>query len=114
MIRVIFHMRNTQYLGCQIEGHSGLAPSGSDILCAAVSALSQTAVIGLEAYAPGKFESEIRDNGFLRIQLHDAASEEVLHDSQIILRTLHLGLEAIASEYRKHIKIALQEVNRHD
>lgn len=114
MIRVTFYQRGTQYLGCEIEGHSDFAPSGSDIVCAAVSALSQTAVIALEVYAPEKYESEIGENGFLRIRLKDAISGEMLHDSQVLLRTLHLGLEAIASEYRKHIKIGLQEVNRHD
>lgn len=34
--------------GFEIEGHAGYAPKGSDIICAAVSALSQTCRISIK------------------------------------------------------------------
>ena len=40
--------RQGSIIGFAAQGHSGYAESGSDIVCAAVSALTQTCELGLE------------------------------------------------------------------
>ena len=40
----LFQNSDKQYWGFQIEGHAGYAEEGSDIICAAVSAIAYTAV----------------------------------------------------------------------
>jgi uncharacterized protein YsxB (DUF464 family) len=40
-------------LTIDVKGHAGYAPHGQDIVCAAVSAIVQTAVLGLESIAAG-------------------------------------------------------------
>lgn len=50
----------------EITGHSMSAPHGQDIVCAAVSAITQTTVLGLNAIAaayPEYVEMEITQNG---------------------------------------------------
>ena len=37
MITVSFHTEGSRIVGFDVHGHSGLAPAGEDILCAAVS-----------------------------------------------------------------------------
>lgn len=53
------------YTQITIEGHSGYAANGKDIVCAGVSAISHTAVLGLKAIAetyPGHVMIEIEDD----------------------------------------------------
>ena len=55
MITAAFHLEGARIVSFQVEGHSGLAPQGEDILCAAVTSavrLTECAVndvLGLEA-----------------------------------------------------------------
>ena len=37
MIEVTFHSQGSRLSGFEVKGHSGLAPQGEDILCAAVT-----------------------------------------------------------------------------
>lgn len=39
------------YLRLEMEGHAGAGPKGADIVCAAVSAIAETAVMGLAEVA---------------------------------------------------------------
>ena len=41
MTRAVFYRRNGRLIGFDIKGHSGYAESGSDIVCAAVSTLTE-------------------------------------------------------------------------
>ena len=55
MIEVTFYSQGSRLTGFEVKGHSGLAPEGEDILCAAVTSavrLTECAVndvLGLEA-----------------------------------------------------------------
>ena len=55
MIKATFHMEGSNIVSFQVEGHSGLAEAGTDVLCAAVTSavrLTECAVndvLGLEA-----------------------------------------------------------------
>jgi len=87
-----------------VLGHAGAAPHGEDIVCAAISVLSQTAVIGLHHFLSQAPETEIKP-GLLRCILPgelDAKEEEL---SQVILKTMVLGLEALEPDYGKYFKI---------
>lgn len=39
------------HVSIDIAGHAGYAPYGQDIVCSAISAIVQTAILGLEAIA---------------------------------------------------------------
>ena len=55
MVKATFHMEGSNIVSFQVEGHSGLAEAGTDVLCAAVTSavrLTECAVndvLGLEA-----------------------------------------------------------------
>lgn len=76
-----------------MEGHAGLAPKGSDIACAGVSALTLTLIKGLEEVA-GIELTESRGDDFLIIQW-----EHMNEIGQALIDTWHLGITAIAEEY---------------
>lgn len=90
--------------GFRISGHAGYAPSGQDIVCAAVSFLSITVVNSLEKQlgAEGSVQSE---DGYLSYQLPEGLSQEQRQVAQIILRTLVTGLQNLQETYPKYISI---------
>ncbi|OGO76636.1 MAG: hypothetical protein A2Y23_06460, partial [Clostridiales bacterium GWB2_37_7] len=52
----------------KVDGHAGFAKSGDDIVCSAVSVLTQTTVQGLKMVADIDIEYEIKD-GYLSCRL---------------------------------------------
>jgi hypothetical protein len=90
----------------EVSGHAGYAEYGLDIVCAAVSALSISAVNGLDYFLPVKPEVEVIDpRGFLSCALPDL-EPQTLEQAQWILHTMVLGVEAIQQNYgEKYLKI---------
>jgi len=102
--------RDKQNRICAFEasGHSNSnAYAGTDIHCAAISAIVQTAAIGLTEYAKAKADIKIKD-GYLSCKLknlEDASNPAVA----AILETMQLGLESFSKSYGKYIRI-IEEV----
>ncbi len=90
-----------------LTGHADSGPYGSDIVCAAVSALAISAVNGLEAL--GGFIPEVvvdeEKGGYLAVSLIDAINGEQLNISQILLENLLLGLQSIEEENKKYLTV---------
>ena len=105
MIRVVF-WRGTGGLpaGFRVQGHAGYRPKGEDIVCAAVSALAQTAVISLKDHLPAAPEVNIRD-GVLECRLPASLNATAQEQARVILRTIELGLKAIAGDYKQYVTI---------
>jgi len=108
MIRVAFWQGAGGLLGgFRVQGHAGYRPKGEDIVCAAVSALAQTAVISLKDQLPVAPEVNIRD-GALECRLPASLNPAAQEQAQVILRTIELGLKAIASDYEQYVTIAYE------
>jgi len=81
-----------------VDGHSGYADPGEDIVCAAVSALSQTAVLGLETVLGLKPEVTKKD-GYLAVAVDQPKT------CRVLLETMVLGLKDVAGTYPRHVKV---------
>lgn len=88
----------------EIKGHSGYAEEGKDVVCAAVSAVSQTALLGLLKFFPEGVSYET-DDGYLKVVLSDAPSEEIRLRTETILLTMREGLMDIADGYPRFVKL---------
>lgn len=86
--------------GFDVTGHAYTAPHGSDIVCAGVSALTQSAVMGLEQYLHRSMSLDIA-SGILSMRLLD--QPDML--SGAVLETMLLGLNAIAEINPKSVQI---------
>ena len=97
-------------LGYRANGHSGYAESGADIVCAAISALTQTTLNGLKNVlkAPVMFDQD-DDGAFIEAILTTEASEDQLRQAQLLLVTLLEGLQAIQREYPRNLRIIFKE-----
>jgi len=89
----------------QVKGHAEYAEFGQDVVCGAVSALAQTAILGLEEVAGMNPEVEIGE-GALRCRL---SAREVANDrGQAILETVILGLKDIEEDYGDYLRVTEQ------
>ncbi|NLL17906.1 MAG: ribosomal-processing cysteine protease Prp [Clostridia bacterium] len=105
MVTVELFLAEDDYIQAfQVEGHAGAAPYGEDIVCAAISILSQTAVVGLNHFLSLAPEVMIQE-GLLRCTLPEKLNAEEKERAQVILNTMSLGLEALEPNYGKYFKI---------
>lgn len=88
--------------GYKVEGHSDLAEAGQDIVCAAVSAITQTPILGLERHLKRHIVYKIFD-GVLNVKL-DKADEL----TQAILASMQFAMQDVASKYPENVRIIEQ------
>jgi len=88
------------------QGHAGWAEAGTDVVCAAVSALLQAALLGLKEHAKVAVTSSRRSG---RLELRWPADSREREDVRAIVATTALSLECIAAQYPKHIRIAREQ-----
>ena len=98
-----------------VSGHSGYAPEGSDIICAAVSALAQTTIGALEDLTRLVIKYQISDeDAYLEctMQSSQGSDNEDLKIASTITRTFEIGCKLIMDSYgKKYIKIINSSFN---
>lgn len=90
-----------------VSGHAGFAERGRDIVCAAVSALVQTAAYGLRRHCGARARvKDVSDGDYtLDVAGGNAAA-------QAVLETTVSGLEALARSYPDHVVVSRREAGR--
>lgn len=83
-----------------VTGHANTAPHGADIVCAGVSALTDSAVLGLERYLGRKLTLQA-GSGLLAVNLAAPPDER----TDAILETMLLGIKEIARLYPRIVRI---------
>ncbi len=113
MVKVEFVRSSGKIVSFKIKGHAmpREAQVKVDLICAAISAISQTTVIGIEEVLKVKVKYEIED-GFLNLNLGDVALEDI-DRCQVLLETMMLGLKSIEITYGDYIKVETEEVEYH-
>ena len=100
MTRVtLFRDPDGRLSGFECKGHSGYAEAGSDIVCAAVSALSITCANALQNVA-GIDPDVTEKDGYLTVRIPQPQQS---HDAQVIMKVFEQGIGDIAASYPKHI-----------
>ena len=112
MINVkIFRNNKEETVKFTVSGHAGYGPLGKDIICAAVSAITYTAVgyckeIGYD----GEF---VEQDGYASFTLTSEVSEQIRTKANAALEAMCVGLKQIEASYgKKYIRIHefIQEV----
>ena len=91
------------------DGHTGYGVQGEDIVCSAISAVTQTAVLGITELVkcPAAFEMQ---DGELCLILDASINECKWQQAELILGTMLLGLSSIQEEYSDYLKLIEREV----
>lgn len=96
-------------MGFHCSGHAEYAEPGEDILCSAVSALTQTALLGITEVAGISAGYAVND-GELHCVVDRDATPEQCRDADLLLHTLEQGLHSIDKSYPGYLKIDSEEV----
>lgn len=92
---ILIQMYNNGFI---IDGHAGYAEPGKDIVCAAVSAISQTCIMSIEDLT--KDECICRqENGYMELKCKNPDVDTIL-----LLRAFETGARAISENYKKFVR----------
>ncbi len=93
-----------------VEGHSGSARRGRDIVCAAVSAIVYTCLGSLQEMAG--IENYAEEDGYIKCNIPVSRTEDQKQIAGIILEAMAIGLKQImyTPSYERYISILDEEV----
>ena len=94
---------NNEIVSIEMNGHSGYAESGKDIVCAGVSSLVYAAINSFDSIEEQRISI---DDGMLKLNLR---GKKVSDHDQIVLEVMLNGFSMIASQYKKNVKIIKKE-----
>ena len=105
MTRITFYKKQGDYIGFIVNGHTGKAEYGKDLLCAQLSTVAQLAIVGCEI---GNFKianKEIAD-GHLEIFLEDYKNP----NAQYLFKTCYQSFKSIIIDEKKYAKLEVKNV----
>lgn len=85
----------------KIRGHAGYAPRGQDIVCAGVTALTQTLVESLETLTSNEIKYDMSPG---RVDIEIMNPDE---DAQLLTDSFLVGIEMIVDEFPEHIRVEI-------
>ena len=105
----VYALEGGAMAGFEAGGHAGAKRvRGYDLVCCAISALTQTGVNALCEICGIKPEVEVKD-GYLKCILPEGMDEKTSEHAQIVLRTIMTGLTDIQKIYPNLIRIQQKE-----
>ncbi|NLX61568.1 MAG: ribosomal-processing cysteine protease Prp [Tissierellia bacterium] len=115
MTKVTLYRNNKGYIvRYKVLGHSGYDIKGKDIVCAAVSCLSQTVLIALvkvlnipEADIDYSIDEDI---GLLDVKIPLNMPYDKLEEVNIVLKTFEVGIKSIMESYPGYVTLSYEEV----
>ena len=110
MTKIKFFKNNNNFVGFECSGHTGYEEYGKDVLCATISGITQSVVLGLTKVL--NIDIEFRRNekkGHLKVELpHDISSEKML-GAQVLFNTLYESMNDLCEGYSNYILMEVIE-----
>ena len=104
MTRCEFFVENDRINGFSVSGHSGYAEAGSDIVCAAISAVVTMAEATINDVCGAKAKVRVKEDD-ARITLMLPASCDEEETVQAVLSGLMLTLISLREDYPDYIEV---------
>ena len=109
MIQVIWQKRGGAIAGFRMSGHTNVAAHSRKLVCAAVSAIAQSCVLGLTEVLGIRPDYCFDETGESRCILPDSLTEEQETGAQVLMKTMQKGLESIELGHPGSLKFLIQE-----
>lgn len=106
MTKVIFYRNRDGLFGYEVEGHSGYASEGEDIVCAAISVSTWQvyhSVSQLTKDKPHLIEDEA--NAYIRCEF-----TKISEKSKLLLESYFLTIRHLTEVYPEYISLKIEEV----
>jgi hypothetical protein len=108
MTKVTIYKEKGKVVKLVSDGHTDYGEEGEDIVCAALSSVIQTAVLGLLQVAAIPLKYEIRDKGaYLCFELPEL-NETQRHDADVIIDTMLCGISDLIEGYSDFIELEVK------
>ena len=104
MTRCEFFTEDDRITGFSVSGHSGYAEAGSDIVCAAVSAIVTMAEATINDVCGAKAKVRVKEDG-ARVTLTLPASCDEEETVQAVLAGMMLTLCGLRDDYPDYIEV---------
>ncbi len=114
MVTVTMLSRNGETIGFLCRGHANHGTAGNDVVCSAISALTQTCILGLGETLGLEAERQFgavvdEENGVSCILTGDTVGDQ-LEKAALLFNVMEAGLRSIQASYRNTLKISHREV----
>ncbi|AWZ48826.1 ribosomal-processing cysteine protease Prp [Hathewaya limosa] len=110
MITARFKRKHDNIVFFKISGHAGYADPGFDIICSSVSSISYTIANGITEILYIEPEIKVDENqGLMSLDLSHNSLEEI-EKSQVLMKTMLLGIKSLEQLYGDYIKVIEEEV----
>lgn len=94
---------NGRLCGYEISGHSGYAPRGEDIVCAALSFFGTTCCNALESVAGVKPQTSVdEEKGHLKVVVPES---QLSNNTDVIFALFKQGISDLSDSYPKYVSI---------
>ena len=103
--------QNGSIMSIVCDGHTGYGVEGEDIVCAALSSVVQTALLGLLTVAKVNVGYKVDEaQGYLEISLPNDLSWDERHDCDVILNTMLCGVSDLREGFSDFINLEVKDV----
>ena len=109
MITVTVTRENGSPVGVHVSGHANMGEYGEDLVCAAVSAVVQTAILGITEVCHIQAGVSVEEGNTTCILEKDANPDEIQR-AGIVFNTMIAGLRSIQASYPGTLKFRNKEV----
>ncbi len=109
MTKVLITKTGKSITEIECDGHTNYGEAGEDIVCAALSSIVQTALLGLLTVAKVNAKSTRDDKrGYIKITLPEGLSVEKQHDADIITNTMLMGISDLNEGFSDFIELEVK------
>lgn len=109
MTKVTITKKNNYIAVVECDGHTNYGEKGEDIVCAALSSVVQTALLGVLVVAGVQADIERRDDdGYLKFSLPSNITEDEQQKCEVILQTMLCGISDLHVGFSDFIELEVK------
>ena len=109
MTKVKISKKNNEIFEVECDGHTNYGEKGEDIVCASLSSVVQTAVLGLLVVAGLEVDMKRDDEkGYLKFTLPEKLSEIQKTQANAILDTMLCGISDLNESFSDYIELEVK------
>ena len=111
MTKVVILKRNNKIFEVECDGHTNYGEKGEDIVCASLSSIVQTAVLGLLMIVMIELDMKRDDElGYLRFTLPEKLDETQEIQASAILDTMMCGISDLYESFSDYIELEVKNL----
>ena len=111
MIKITFITRNNNYIGLTSKGHAEYDEYGKDIVCSAISSITQSLALGILKVLKLKAKYVVdEESGYLELGLPEINDDKVLDKTQVLFETAYEALKDFQKGYPSNIKVEVKRL----